>query len=939
MSTTKVFGKSAVDSLTETLEWMESRLGVSWQEADNTIPDPPIVSCLNGRLDMALALEDHGEEEKADQLLTEILDAKIHWEKASPDARLALARTKKEYAHSLGRRAVGKDALPLSQEKRHELAAQAFVIVFPFFDELITELEREKRALELWGKGYSVAAWAQRGHDRKKVLKLLARIVEEAKAHPEIGSIRDAAAFAVDSLLSTPPTVDPEEPPGSATEENSQDGNRLHPEEAFLEDPENLWREAKEIFGAPYPSRDDSKWLVGAVGALCEIAQYLKKPEILDAIELPLELQRRWNDACYQDSNVPWAISHLLLRIFTLAVENRQDRLSDPLQALLVRLAEQESGASRKELARFLYNNPQPIGLIDLPNRQQIQRGLVAGLERLKSSDSEILEMTLGAIHVLCDGLGEEAVREAWGAAASSPSRGQEIWLQIFIGKTLTRRSGDLLHHHADGAFSFLEKTRPTLSHFGRNTWTNALLSIAAAAQCNDDLPLLKSLCNRLWGSSGPRLDWLQAVILAATGLGRRAPETIRHWTSSLLSLETPPTHQDDGLEIFCQALTTLVIETAKTSPEHAAELVDRLAVEVERAHERNVEQMSKEQLRELNARLATSLYNQWAHDDAKKDADETLAIFDKLLAIESRAESSALAQLHFMAPQVDASVPREHPRREEIDRHLQELSMRLATVPQVAAPTTEASLLKHRDTDAEAEVSEEQLHLFHTDAELPWAFDPICPGDWLLASESDDDLLRAIVADGLVEEVETIEGCRLFQPGFYPGVTLAEVQVRTADEAHLATFALGEKHIGRFDGTSPLIHNLNAAIPIALDEDNALDYLRFFCLAVQGQEGPFRIASRLEEIPGHAELEEGEQKSVEELVHPPEIVETKDDGSRVVSAVVKYSNALFNATFSIAPGGMIEMLDDDPAAQEIAFVNEGFRKRLRFQEPAAARD
>jgi len=120
-------------------------------------------------------------------------------------------------------------------------------------------------------------------------------------------------------------------------------------------------------------------------------------------------------------------------------------------------------------------------------------------------------------------------------------------------------------------------------------------------------------------------------------------------------------------------------------------------------------------------------------------------------------------------------------------------------------------------------------------------------------------------------------------------------------------------------DGSSAPIHDANEADPITVTEENALEYLRFFCYFVHGDEGPFLI---IEDINHPAldtsEMDEGTVKTIEGALLPAAFEGKGDDDTFEATAMVLYGNALFSARFSISESGMIEMVDDEPIAADL---------------------
>ena len=119
-------------------------------------------------------------------------------------------------------------------------------------------------------------------------------------------------------------------------------------------------------------------------------------------------------------------------------------------------------------------------------------------------------------------------------------------------------------------------------------------------------------------------------------------------------------------------------------------------------------------------------------------------------------------------------------------------------------------------------------------------------------------------------------------------------------------------------NGTSPPIHEVNDKAPIKVTEENVLDYLRFFCFFVRGEEGPFYVAESMDDPSMPADMDEATRSVIEGTVAPAEFLGINEKNYFLCKAVVFYSNALFIANFAVQPSGMIEMLDDDPIAADL---------------------
>ena len=153
----------------------------------------------------------------------------------------------------------------------------------------------------------------------------------------------------------------------------------------------------------------------------------------------------------------------------------------------------------------------------------------------------------------------------------------------------------------------------------------------------------------------------------------------------------------------------------------------------------------------------------------------------------------------------------------------------------------------------------------------------------------------------------------------FYESVALIRVKDPNWVEPNLNVYYLTDQgNLFRLNGTSPPIHEVNAKAPIKVSEENVLDYLRFFCFFVRGEEGPFYVAESMDDPNMPQDMDDTTRGVIEGAIRPANFSGSNDQGHYLCDAVVFYSNALFIANFAVQPTGMIEMLDDDPLMADL---------------------
>ncbi|MEL6951914.1 MAG: hypothetical protein AAFY68_03925 [Pseudomonadota bacterium] len=119
-------------------------------------------------------------------------------------------------------------------------------------------------------------------------------------------------------------------------------------------------------------------------------------------------------------------------------------------------------------------------------------------------------------------------------------------------------------------------------------------------------------------------------------------------------------------------------------------------------------------------------------------------------------------------------------------------------------------------------------------------------------------------------------------------------------------------------NGTSPPLHQINAAAPIKLTDDYVLSYLVFFTFFVRGEEGPFYVAQSPEDTYVPKKISPDVATVFRNTLRPAIFDGRDEKGNFLCDATIYYSNAIFEAEFRVQPSGMVEMIDDEPIASDL---------------------
>lgn len=214
--------------------------------------------------------------------------------------------------------------------------------------------------------------------------------------------------------------------------------------------------------------------------------------------------------------------------------------------------------------------------------------------------------------------------------------------------------------------------------------------------------------------------------------------------------------------------------------------------------------------------------------------------------------------------------------------------------------------------------------------------------GAWEDLQPSDAAALLARAAesapDGVGCGAEAIRLVRVRPLTCHPGARLCEaVAVKGGTPIGSLTFVAHRSGVTWLDGTSPPIHQMNAAHPLDVGTpDRALEYVRFFCRAVHAELGAFVLAETAEELRWtiDSSAAAGHVRDVlrrcDRLPHSIRIAWNEPRERWECTAVLQYGGALFRGHFELDRSGMVTMVDDQPLADRLPLPIEVFVDGIR---------
>ncbi|SNR87970.1 tetratricopeptide repeat protein, partial [Puniceibacterium sediminis] len=217
---------------------------------------------------------------------------------------------------------------------------------------------------------------------------------------------------------------------------------------------------------------------------------------------------------------------------------------------------------------------------------------------------------------------------------------------------------------------------------------------------------------------------------------------------------------------------------------------------------------------------------------------------------------------------------------------------------------------------------------------DMPVALPIMAPGfDWTHPDRGAalELLARLDLAAGDTPFTEThqVTGLRIARLPCCAGLVLADIAI-ASDPPAAATLLIGPAGVVGLYGTAQPLQALNTAGLIDMgDAEKAAAYLRLYCAAVGGDDGPFRIVDGIGDLALIDDTPETDRTRLSELIEPLQIAQDGDTWSG--SGTACYGTTLFRVSFRLDRNGRVEMLDDTPLAADLSLHPVRYEGMFRF--------
>ncbi len=124
-------------------------------------------------------------------------------------------------------------------------------------------------------------------------------------------------------------------------------------------------------------------------------------------------------------------------------------------------------------------------------------------------------------------------------------------------------------------------------------------------------------------------------------------------------------------------------------------------------------------------------------------------------------------------------------------------------------------------------------------------------------------------------------------------------------------------------DYTNQLIYKLNKDIPIILDHENVLEYVKFFFAYVSGSQGQFKVVSSISDIPWRDAPPPNAHEVISQMIAPISVIDYQKNGTYKLEAFMTFKTGLLKADIDVDQFGNVTMSEEEMLIDDMPLIDD----------------
>lgn len=159
----------------------------------------------------------------------------------------------------------------------------------------------------------------------------------------------------------------------------------------------------------------------------------------------------------------------------------------------------------------------------------------------------------------------------------------------------------------------------------------------------------------------------------------------------------------------------------------------------------------------------------------------------------------------------------------------------------------------------------------------------------------------------------------------FYPDYRFLEIANHSVSPAMERFVIYNPEKFTVLDFSNEPIYALNKETPINLNEDNVVEYVRFFFTYVRGRHGRFLIAEGVDDINWKEEPPPAARKAIGKMLKVLNITEKAEDGSYKLQTTMMFKDSLFKSDVNVTSDGSVSLTEEELLIEDMPVLDDTF--------------
>lgn len=159
----------------------------------------------------------------------------------------------------------------------------------------------------------------------------------------------------------------------------------------------------------------------------------------------------------------------------------------------------------------------------------------------------------------------------------------------------------------------------------------------------------------------------------------------------------------------------------------------------------------------------------------------------------------------------------------------------------------------------------------------------------------------------------------------FYPGYRFLEIENQSVSPAMQRFVIYSPEKFTVLDFSNEPIYALNRESPITLNDDNVIEYVRFFFSYVRGRHGRFLISESVDDIQWKEQPPPAARKAIGKMLKILTVKEKTPEGTYQMNATMVFKDSLFKSDVHVSTDGSVSLVNEELLIEDMPVLDDTF--------------